>query len=216
MLGLQILGVKLFSVSPSEMCDERTASKMTAFNTAKRNGLSGDHIIQMAQLQQHWTRGLNTPKFTHNAHLKLPKTKPATTIHLPTPTLADLLNPTAADEEFMFNHPDPYGALEMSEEEEDEEGTSVDASGTQPAPTTATTTATTTTAPAASAPTIQIIRGARRLQIDDLIDLSNVSLLKRYLPDAERAPPASTPTLKPSGKAKEWVKESFSMTDLSF
>lgn len=216
MLGLQILGIKLFSVSPSEMCDECTASKMMAFNTARHNGLSGDHIIQMAQLQQHWTCSLDTPKFMHNAHLKLLKTKPATTIHLPTPTLTDLLNPTAADKEFMFNHPDPYGALEMSDEEEDEEGTSMDASSTQPVPTTTTTTPTTTTAPAASTPAIQITCGAHRLHIDDLIDLSNVSLLKRYVPYAERAPPVSTPTPKPSGKAKEWVKESFSMTDLWF
>ena len=46
----QIVAIKLFSVSPSEMCDERTASKLSAFNTAKRNGLTGPNIIRMAQL----------------------------------------------------------------------------------------------------------------------------------------------------------------------
>jgi hypothetical protein len=67
--------------------------------------------------------------------LKLPTPKPATTIHLPTPTLLDLLNPMPADETFMFNHPDPYGAHEMlDEDEKDEAG---DGEFTAVAPTTA-------------------------------------------------------------------------------
>ena len=103
----QLVGVKLFSVSPSEMCDKRTASRFTAYSTAKRNGLTGEHIIQMAQLQQHWTYGLEAPAYTHQTHLKLPKQNALAPIQLPTPRLADLLNPTPANDEVIFNHPDP-------------------------------------------------------------------------------------------------------------
>ena len=71
---------------------------MTAMNTAKRNALSGNHIIQMAQLQQHWTYGLDAPQYSHTTRLTLPKAKPSTTIVRPTPTLADLLNPVASSD----------------------------------------------------------------------------------------------------------------------
>ena len=87
----QMLGVKLFSVSPSEMCDERLASQLTVFNSAKRNGLSAENLIHMAQLHDHWTYGLDTPKSTHTAALHLPRLKPSC-VHLPTPTLQDLMN----------------------------------------------------------------------------------------------------------------------------
>ena len=71
----QILGIKLFSVSPSEMCDERGASKLSAFNSAKRNGLSAENLIHMTQLHDHWTCGLESPMYTHTAPLHLPKPK---------------------------------------------------------------------------------------------------------------------------------------------
>ena len=90
------------------MCDERTASKMSAFNTAKRNGLSGLNIIRMAQLQQYWTGGIgqSDSKYTHTAHLNLPKPQSQpTSITLPAPTLQDLLNPAPTD-----TLDDPYGA----------------------------------------------------------------------------------------------------------
>ena len=60
----QMLGVKLFSVSPSEMCNECLASQLTAFNSEKRNGLSAENLIRMAQLHDHWTYGLDTLKST--------------------------------------------------------------------------------------------------------------------------------------------------------
>jgi hypothetical protein len=91
---IQIIAIKLFSVSPSEMCDERTASKLSAFNTAKRNGLTGPNIIWMAQLQQYWNHGFSNPNYIHKARLTIPKTQNhLTTIVLPPPTLQDLLNP---------------------------------------------------------------------------------------------------------------------------
>ena len=76
------------------MCDERTASKLSAFSTAKRNGLTGPNIIRMAQLQQYWNNGFSDPNYKHKARLTIPKsqTVPATIV-LPPPTLQDLLNP---------------------------------------------------------------------------------------------------------------------------
>jgi hypothetical protein len=104
----QIIGIKPFAVSPSEMCDECTASKMSAFNTAKRNGLSEINIICMAQLQQYRTGSIrqSDSKYTHTAHLNLPKPQSQpTSITPPAPTLQDLLNPALTD-----TLDDPYGA----------------------------------------------------------------------------------------------------------
>ena len=81
---------------------------MSAFNTAKRNGLSGLNIIRMAQLQQYWTSGIgqSDSKYTHTAHLNLPKPQSQpTSITLPAPMLQDLLNPAPTD-----TLDDPYGA----------------------------------------------------------------------------------------------------------
>ena len=98
----QIVAIKLFSVSPSEMCDERTASKLSAFNTAKRNGLTGPNIIRMAQLQQYWNHGFSNPNYNHKARLTIPKSQThPTTIMLPPPTLQDLLNPMPSMDESL-------------------------------------------------------------------------------------------------------------------
>ena len=90
----QIVAIKLFSVSPSKICNECTASKMSAFGTVKQNGLSGANIIQMAQLQQYWNHGFSNPNYTHKAKLTIPECQSQpTTIVLPPPSLQDLLNP---------------------------------------------------------------------------------------------------------------------------
>jgi hypothetical protein len=110
------------------MCDERTTSKMSSFSTAKRNGLSGANIIRMAQLQQYWTNGIGgtTSKYTHKAHLTLPKSQSqATSITLPAPTLQDLLNPESANDDSIVDT-DPYGAAFLEDDEcEDEDDTLV-------------------------------------------------------------------------------------------
>lgn len=119
---VQIIAIKLFSVSPSEMCDERTASKMSSFSTAKRNGLSGANIIHMTQLQQYWTTGIGgtTSKYKHTAHLTLlkPQNQP-TTITLPAPTLQDLLNPESSDDDLADI--DPYSAAFLEDGDSDDE-----------------------------------------------------------------------------------------------
>ena len=77
----------------------------------------------MAQLQQHWTYGLDAPQYSHSTCLTLPKTKSSTTVVRPTPTLADLLNPVTNDDldntEYLFNHPDPYGMIAADNRDDD-------------------------------------------------------------------------------------------------
>jgi hypothetical protein len=103
------------------MCDERTASKMTAWSTAKRNGLSADNIIKMGILEKYWKYGFNTSNvYTHTARLSLEsfgtETQPPTR-SLPVPTLQDLLNPVPvavdSSEVTLFNNPDPYAAMQL-------------------------------------------------------------------------------------------------------
>ena len=105
----QIIAIKLFSVSPSEMCDERTALKLSAFNSTKRNGLSPANLINMAKLQDYWRYGLGSPGSEHSATLKLPKAPKSTSVHLPTPTLQDLLNPAPPNDEPEFLIADQIG-----------------------------------------------------------------------------------------------------------
>ena len=151
----QIIAIKLFSVSPSEMCDECTASKLSAFNSAKRNGLSPANLINMAKLQDYWRYGLGSPRSEQSATLKLPKAPKSTSVHLPTPTLKDLLNPAPPNEEPEFLTADPYGVQALSTEEDDEGDGSV----------------------------IICDSDLIRLKIEDLIDLQNTKLQSHYMED---------------------------------
>jgi hypothetical protein len=178
----QKIAIKLFSVSPSEMCDERTASKMSAFSTAKRNGLSGENIIRMAQLQQYWRYGFTDPKYSHTATLTLPKTKSmAQSIQLPTPTLNDLLNPEPANsEEPIFLPSDPYGAQALDDEDgedwEDEDSPTITRSS------------------------------IKRLEIDNLVDLSTLKLLARFIesPASSKDNPISKIAPLPNSAPSKW------------
>jgi len=150
----QILAIKLFSVSPSEMYDERSASRF-AFNSAKRNGLRAENLIHMAQLHDQWTYGLESPIYSHSAALHLPKAQTAPkTIPLPAPTLQGLLKLTRSHSD-SFICTDPYGAQALEDDDESE------AEDCEPT----------------------ITRGSQveRLEIEKLIDLANPKLLARYL-----------------------------------
>jgi hypothetical protein len=111
------------------MCDERTASKMTAWSTAKRNGLSADNIINMRILEKYWKYGFSTSTvYTQTARLCLDNfdttTSPPTRT-LPAPTLQDLPNPVPLapnlSEADLFNNAEPYGQGALERDEEDEE-----------------------------------------------------------------------------------------------
>ncbi|KAF7314722.1 hypothetical protein MKEN_00946200 [Mycena kentingensis (nom. inval.)] len=195
-LLISMIGVKVHSVSPSEMTDERTASRMTAINTAKRNKLTGYHIIEMAQLQQHWTYGLAAPETKHTARLDLPEALPASgnVSYLPTPRLDDLLNPaTDADftadaarmEEQLFNPADPYDLKSLSDGEDDEDD---DEEEEEP----------------------MVIRGAPRLAIEDLVNLTNPRLLARY-EGKKLTPSVPDTTQTPAVVARKWVPTKLSL-----
>jgi hypothetical protein len=144
------------------MCDERTASKLSAFNTAKRNGLTGPNIIRMAQLQQYWNHGFSNPNYNHKARLTIPKSQThPTTIMLPPPTLQDLLNPAPSmdseldgpgDSESVPTTADEMYGAAFDEGDDDE-----------------------------SSP-ITFIRGVNleRLVIEAFVDLANPKLIKRF------------------------------------
>ena len=137
---------------------------MSAFSTAKQNGLSGANIIRMAQLQQFWNHGFSDPNYTHKARLTIPKSKShPNTMVLPPPTLQDLLNPAPTDEtenDNILELPMPsaaaqalYGSMAFDDSDDDDE----------------------------SLP-ITIVQGANleRLAIEALVDLSNPKLQARF------------------------------------
>jgi hypothetical protein len=186
----QILGIKLFSVSPSEMCDERGASKLSAFNLAKRNSLSAENLIHMAQLHNHWTYGLESPMYTHTATLHLPKPQTAPkTIHLPAPTLQDLLNPAPANEELSFICADPYGTQDLNDDESEAED---------------------------SEPIITRGSQVERLKIEKLVDLANAKLLVRYTEPSRLTQPEKSATQPPRAAASPWSDDNWSAKDANF
>ncbi|KAJ6583314.1 hypothetical protein B0H10DRAFT_2234855 [Mycena sp. CBHHK59/15] len=82
------------------MCDERTASKLTAPDTARRNNLGAENLVRYPIVASIPTlRDLLNPDMTNNEPV---------------------------DEEALFNAADPYGIedLEAMEEGEDETDTS--------------------------------------------------------------------------------------------
>jgi hypothetical protein len=146
------------------MCDERTASKLSAFNTAKWNSLTGPNIIHMAQLQQYWNHGFSDPNYIHKARLTIPKSQThPTIIVLPPPTLQDLLNPAPSmdvgpgdsndyvSESVPATAEEMYGAV-FDEGDDDE-----------------------------SSP-ISFVRGVnlKRLAIEAFVDLANLKLIARF------------------------------------
>lgn len=189
----QILVIKLFLVFTSKMCDEHSASQLSAFNSAKHNSLSTENLIHMAQLHDHWTYGLESPMYTHSATLHLLKAQAAPkTVHLPAPSLQDLLNLASANEEPTFFCMDPYGAQALEDDAESEEE--------------------------GSEPTI-IMRGSQveRLEIEKLIDLANPKLLAHYKTPLQ--PATSTQPAKPAqapSVATLWSDENWAADEADF
>jgi hypothetical protein len=178
------------------MCDKRTASRLSNFNSAKRKGLSAQNLKHMAQLYDHWTYGLDAPKSKHSANIQLPKARiAATAIHLPSPTLQDLLNPnddSSEDPKFIFD--DPYGAKFLADSDDDSN------SDNKYVPI--------------------ITRGAlERLEIDNLIDLSNSKLVARYSESSSLHPAAAVQSAKPTRRpttasaASEWTNQNWAAKD---
>ena len=178
------------------MCDERTASRLSTFNSAKRNGLSAENLVNMAQLHDHWTYGLESPTYTPTASLILPKSKASAskTICLPTPTLQDLLNPAAPNEEPSFLCDDPYNT-ELLDDDSDSESELEDT----------------------PVPIVTRTSNLERLEIDALVDLANPKLVARYNESSQ--PVAATQPPKPAQsrtRTAEWTNENWAARDLDF
>ncbi|KAJ6575687.1 hypothetical protein DFH09DRAFT_1361827 [Mycena vulgaris] len=186
------LGIKLFSVVPSEMCDERTASKLTAMSTAKRNNLGAENLVRCAQLNQYWRYGFGSSEVQRHCQkvrleLPTPNRKPSDPIVSGIPTLRDLLNADTVDqhpidEEALFNHPDPYGIKDFEAMEEGEDETD-------------------------TAPPPLVIRRANipSLEIETYIDLNTPKLALRFAPDQGKPQPpvpaaAEKPVRAPNAK----------------
>ena len=119
----QKIAVKIFSISPSEICDERTASRLGWFNAARRSSMTPEHLVDSAKLYDFYVNGFTDGTSTHTAHVHLSKiTSSSSTpaIHS-APSLMDLLNTenieplahdTAAMEQLWFDNPDPYDLAE--------------------------------------------------------------------------------------------------------
>ncbi|KAJ6536402.1 hypothetical protein DFH09DRAFT_1091356 [Mycena vulgaris] len=190
------LGVKLFSVVLSEMCDERTASKLTAMSTAKRNNLGAENLVRCAQLNQYWRYGFGTAEVKQHCQkvrLELPTSnrKPSDPIVAGIPTLRDLLNPDTVDEqpideEALFNNPDPYGIKDCEAEEDEEDESDI------------------------AAPPL-VIRHADvlNLEIEVYIDLSSSKLTQRFAPDQGSPEPVVVDAAKKPVKntKTKWVEE---------
>ena len=124
-------------------------------------GPDPENMVCMAQLQDHWTYGLEASTSTHTAALQLPKTgNTAQSLHLPAPRLQDLLNPAPLDGSdnpnfeptFMFK--DPYGASLLDDDNDsDTEG---------------------------DEPTITRASLVKRLEIKNVVNLASKKLLPRY------------------------------------
>lgn len=60
----QILGVKLYSVVPNSMAEERTVSTFTKLNSAERAAQKADTIVNITKVKQHLRR--RTTKVCHH------------------------------------------------------------------------------------------------------------------------------------------------------
>ncbi|KAJ6613402.1 hypothetical protein B0H10DRAFT_2436507 [Mycena sp. CBHHK59/15] len=115
---LATIAIIIFSIMPSELCDERTASLLGWINAARRSSLTPEHLIASAQLSQWYKFGLTEGNYTHSAtgNVKVSDVGSSYTV-LSAPSLLDLLNdddvsPQDVDrevlEQALFNQPDPY------------------------------------------------------------------------------------------------------------
>ncbi|KAF9470487.1 hypothetical protein BDN70DRAFT_902068 [Pholiota conissans] len=51
------VAIKLFSISPSEICDERTASHLGWFNTARRSSMMPENLVTATKLYDYYVNG---------------------------------------------------------------------------------------------------------------------------------------------------------------
>ncbi|KAK7063335.1 hypothetical protein R3P38DRAFT_3164324 [Favolaschia claudopus] len=194
------LAIKLFSVIPSEMCDERTASKLSAMSTAKRNNLSAENLVRCAQLNQYWRYGYGRQEVKnhvpHQVRLELPTSnrQPTDPKRARIPTLDDLLNPIAPtdsdqpidfDSLFNLRSNDPFNAAEVEDMAVGEDDDDM-----------------------AAPPLVQRVDNMPVLEIETYINLKAPKLIQRFAPKQLDIRTALSPR-KPTAAAKSaWDPES--------
>jgi len=143
----------------------------------------------MAQLHNHWTYGLESPMYTHTLSSPAkPQTAPKN-IHLPAPTLQDLLNPAPANEELSFICADPYGTQDLNDDESEAED---------------------------SEPIITRDLKLRDSRLRKLVDLANAKLLVRYTEPSRLTQPEKSATQPPRAAASPWSDDNWSAKDANF
>ncbi|KAL0068891.1 hypothetical protein AAF712_003884 [Marasmius tenuissimus] len=118
------VAIKVFSINPSKICDERTASRLGWFNAARRSSLTPENLVNSAKLYDYYVNGFDESPSPHRARVELSRVVEGAgnSAHIHSaPSLMDLINtdnvepqvPTdtaavEALEQTWFNHPDPY------------------------------------------------------------------------------------------------------------
>ncbi|KAJ6609473.1 hypothetical protein B0H10DRAFT_2064033 [Mycena sp. CBHHK59/15] len=168
---LTTIAIIIFSIMPSELCDERTASLLGWINAARRSSLTPEHLIASAQLSQWYKFGLTEGNYTHSAtgNVKVSDVGSSSTV-LSAPSLLDLLNdddvsPQDVDrealEQALFNQPDPY---DLNETDRVDSTISADPS----------------TAP-------RVIRSSTHWAVQEYVRLDSISLAKLISPEKKDA-----------------------------
>jgi len=188
----QKVAVKIFSISPSEICDECTASRLGWFDAAHRSSITPEHLVDSARLYDYYVSGFQDGSSTHTARVHVSKVTPSTSSTPATysaPLLMDLLNTnnvepqdSEAMEELWFNNPDPYDLAETDRVNADLQET--------------------------------VIRSSTRFDVVQYVKLDD-SKLTALISNVDKASPGAsvmetTPTrAKPAGKPGEWSVASF-------
>ncbi|KAJ6558950.1 hypothetical protein B0H10DRAFT_2120267, partial [Mycena sp. CBHHK59/15] len=191
---LATIAIIIFSIMPSELCDERTASLLGWINAARRSSLTPEHLIASAQLSQWYKFGLTEGNYTHSAtgNVKVSDVGLSYTV-LSAPSLLDLLNdddvsPQDVDrevlEQALFNQPDPY---DLNETDRVDSTISADPS----------------TAP-------RVIRSSTHWAVQEYVRLDSISLAKLISPEKKDAVPqegAATSQAATAVENQDWDVE---------
>ncbi|KAG6914892.1 hypothetical protein DXG01_014736 [Tephrocybe rancida] len=89
--------VKIFSISLSKICNERTASRLGWFNAAQRSSMSPETLVECTKLYNFYTNSFEEGEFDHKAHVYVPEITPTTTVSNTTPTAQQYSAPSLAD-----------------------------------------------------------------------------------------------------------------------